>query len=88
MSGYVGPNIAALARQSNVNDLLPKPLVSRDIAQKRSPECLRNSSRADPSRVWHATSYRVHSFTATSAIERTIRVTEIAIAGRHVLPVA
>jgi len=33
MSGYVGPNIAALARQSNVNDLLPKPLVSRDIAK-------------------------------------------------------
>jgi CheY-like chemotaxis protein/two-component sensor histidine kinase len=33
MSGYVGPNIAALARQSNVNELLPKPLVSRDIAK-------------------------------------------------------
>jgi CheY-like chemotaxis protein len=33
MSGYVGPNIAALARQSNVNDLLSKPLVSRDIAK-------------------------------------------------------
>ena len=33
MSGYVGPNIAALARQANVNDLLPKPLVSRDIAK-------------------------------------------------------
>jgi CheY-like chemotaxis protein len=33
MSGYVGPNIAALARQANVDDLLPKPLVSRDIAQ-------------------------------------------------------
>lgn len=32
-SGYVGPNIAALARQSNVNELLPKPLVSRDIAK-------------------------------------------------------
>jgi hypothetical protein len=29
----VGPNIAALARQANVNDLLPKPLVSRDIAK-------------------------------------------------------
>ena len=33
MSGYVGPNIAALARQANVNELLPKPLVSRDIAK-------------------------------------------------------
>jgi CheY-like chemotaxis protein len=33
MSGYVGPNIAALARQANVDDLLPKPLVSRDIAK-------------------------------------------------------
>jgi signal transduction histidine kinase/ActR/RegA family two-component response regulator len=33
MSGYVGPNIAALARQSNVNELLSKPLVSRDIAK-------------------------------------------------------
>jgi signal transduction histidine kinase len=33
MSGYVGANIAALARQSNVNELLPKPLVSRDIAK-------------------------------------------------------
>jgi CheY-like chemotaxis protein len=33
MSGYVGPNIAALARQSNVNELLPKPLVSGDIAK-------------------------------------------------------
>jgi CheY-like chemotaxis protein len=33
MSGYVGPNIAALARQSNVDELLPKPLVSRDIAR-------------------------------------------------------
>jgi signal transduction histidine kinase len=33
MSGYVGPNIAALARQANVNDLLSKPLVSRDIAK-------------------------------------------------------
>jgi CheY-like chemotaxis protein len=33
MSGYVGPNIAALARQANVNELLPKPLVSRDIAR-------------------------------------------------------
>jgi signal transduction histidine kinase/ActR/RegA family two-component response regulator len=33
MSGYVGPNIAALARQANVNALLPKPLVSRDIAK-------------------------------------------------------
>jgi len=33
MSGYLGPNIAALARQANVNDLLPKPLVSRDIAR-------------------------------------------------------
>jgi CheY-like chemotaxis protein len=33
MSGYVGPNIAALARQANVSELLPKPLVSRDIAK-------------------------------------------------------
>ena len=33
MSGYVGPSIAALARQANVDDLLPKPLVSRDIAK-------------------------------------------------------
>ena len=33
MSGYVGPNIAALARESKVNELLPKPLVSRDIAK-------------------------------------------------------
>ena len=33
MSGYVGPNIAALARQSKVDELLPKPLVSRDIAK-------------------------------------------------------
>jgi signal transduction histidine kinase/ActR/RegA family two-component response regulator len=33
MSGYVGPNIAALARQANVDDLLPKPLVARDIAK-------------------------------------------------------
>jgi signal transduction histidine kinase len=33
MSGYVGPHIAALARQSNVNDVLAKPLVSRDIAR-------------------------------------------------------
>jgi CheY-like chemotaxis protein len=33
MSGYIGPNIAALARQANVNDLLAKPLVSRDIAK-------------------------------------------------------
>jgi signal transduction histidine kinase/CheY-like chemotaxis protein len=33
MSGYVGPNIAALARQANVNELLSKPLVSRDIAK-------------------------------------------------------
>jgi CheY-like chemotaxis protein len=33
MSGYVGPNIAALARQANVNELLAKPLVSRDIAR-------------------------------------------------------
>jgi CheY-like chemotaxis protein len=33
MSGYVGPNIASLARQANVNELLPKPLVSRDIAK-------------------------------------------------------
>jgi CheY-like chemotaxis protein/two-component sensor histidine kinase len=33
MSGYLGPNIAALARQANVNELLPKPLVSRDIAK-------------------------------------------------------
>jgi signal transduction histidine kinase/CheY-like chemotaxis protein len=33
MSGYVGPNIAALARQANVNELLAKPLVSRDIAK-------------------------------------------------------
>ncbi|MDB5860511.1 MAG: hypothetical protein JWQ76_4200, partial [Ramlibacter sp.] len=33
MSGYVGPNIAALARQANVNELLSKPLVSRDIAR-------------------------------------------------------
>jgi signal transduction histidine kinase len=33
MSGYIGPNIAALARRSNVNELLPKPLVSRDIAK-------------------------------------------------------
>jgi signal transduction histidine kinase/CheY-like chemotaxis protein len=33
MSGYVGPNMAAMARQANVNELLPKPLVSRDIAK-------------------------------------------------------
>ena len=33
MSGYVGPAIAALARQSKVNEVLPKPLVSRDIAR-------------------------------------------------------
>ena len=33
MSGYVGPNIAALARQANVNELLAKPLVQRDIAR-------------------------------------------------------
>jgi signal transduction histidine kinase/ActR/RegA family two-component response regulator len=33
MSGYLGPNIAALARQANVNDLLSKPLASRDIAK-------------------------------------------------------
>jgi CheY-like chemotaxis protein len=33
MSGYVGPQIAALARQARVDDLLPKPLVSRDIAK-------------------------------------------------------
>jgi CheY-like chemotaxis protein/two-component sensor histidine kinase len=33
MSGYVGPNIAALARQAEVDELLPKPLVSRDIAR-------------------------------------------------------
>jgi signal transduction histidine kinase/CheY-like chemotaxis protein len=33
MSGYIGPNIAALARQSAVDDLLAKPLVSRDIAR-------------------------------------------------------
>jgi signal transduction histidine kinase/ActR/RegA family two-component response regulator len=33
MSGYVGPNIAALARQAAINDLLPKPLVSREIAK-------------------------------------------------------
>jgi CheY-like chemotaxis protein len=33
MSGYVGPNISALARQAGINDLLPKPLVSREIAR-------------------------------------------------------
>jgi len=33
MSGYVGPNISALARQASVNALLPKPLVSREIAK-------------------------------------------------------
>jgi len=33
MSGYLGPNVAALARQSNVNELLHKPLVSRDLAR-------------------------------------------------------
>ena len=33
MSGYLGPHIAALARQANVNDLLSKPLASRDIAK-------------------------------------------------------
>ncbi|HEV7574854.1 MAG TPA: ATP-binding protein [Caldimonas sp.] len=33
MSGYVGANIAALARQANVNELLAKPLVSGDIAK-------------------------------------------------------
>lgn len=33
MSGYVGPNLAALARQGGVNELLSKPLVPRDIAR-------------------------------------------------------
>jgi signal transduction histidine kinase/ActR/RegA family two-component response regulator len=33
MSGYVGPNISALARQAGINDLLAKPLVSREIAR-------------------------------------------------------
>jgi signal transduction histidine kinase len=33
MSGYLGPNIAALARRANVDDLLPKPLTSRDIGR-------------------------------------------------------
>ncbi|HEV7914077.1 MAG TPA: ATP-binding protein [Albitalea sp.] len=33
MSGYVGSQIATLARQARVDDLLPKPLVSRDIAK-------------------------------------------------------
>jgi signal transduction histidine kinase len=33
MSGYVGPNISALARHAGINDLLSKPLVSREIAR-------------------------------------------------------
>jgi len=33
MSGYVGPNISALAHQAGISDLLPKPLVSREIAK-------------------------------------------------------
>jgi CheY-like chemotaxis protein len=32
MSGYVGANISALSRRAGVNELLSKPLVSRDIA--------------------------------------------------------
>jgi CheY-like chemotaxis protein len=33
MSGYVGPNTSALACQASINDLLPKPLASREIAK-------------------------------------------------------
>jgi FixJ family two-component response regulator len=33
MSGYVGPNLATLARHAGVHELIAKPLVSRDIAR-------------------------------------------------------
>ncbi len=36
MSGFVGPAIAANARAARVNDVLPKPLTSRDIARALS----------------------------------------------------
>jgi CheY-like chemotaxis protein len=33
MSGYTGPKIVALAREAEVDELLPKPLVSDDLAR-------------------------------------------------------
>jgi CheY-like chemotaxis protein len=33
MSGYVGPNLLALARRVHVNVVLAKPLAARDIAR-------------------------------------------------------